>query len=126
MYGRDARLPTALDFYMLPSSCPTVETDHAKELYKELKIAREIANKNIKKAQSSQKTQYDKKAKNCKIEAGDLVMMKMKPRFKLDRNYKGPYRVTEVTATNGIVKPMNAPDDSAYSAIIKVSPTISA
>ena len=37
-------------------------------------------------------------------------MMKVEPRFKLDRSYKGPYRVTEVTATNGIVKPMNGPD----------------
>ena len=110
MYGRDARLPTALDFHMPLSGCPTVETDYARELYKELKIAREIANKNIKKAQSSQKTQYDKIAKNCNVEAGDLVMMKVEPRFKLDRNYKGPCRVTEVTATNGIVKPMNAPD----------------
>ena len=106
MYGRDARLPTALDFYMPPSGCPTVETDYARELYKELKVARELASKNIKKAQSSQKTQYDNKSKNCTIVVGDLVMLKVEPRFKLDRNYKGPYRVTEVTATNGIVKPI--------------------
>ena len=41
---------------------------------------------------------------------GDLVMLKSEPRFKLDRNYKGPYRVIEVTDTNGIVKTLNAPD----------------
>ena len=37
-------------------------------------------------------------------------MLKSEPRFKLDRNYKGPYRVIEVTATDGIVKTSNAPD----------------
>ena len=37
-------------------------------------------------------------------------MLKSEPRFKLDRSFKGPYRVTEVTATNGMVKPLNAPD----------------
>lgn len=28
MYGRDARLPTALDFYMSPSDCSTVENKY--------------------------------------------------------------------------------------------------
>ena len=37
-------------------------------------------------------------------------MLKSEPRFKLDKNFKGPYRITEVTATNGIVKALNAPD----------------
>lgn len=36
--------------------------------------------------------------------------MKVEPRFKLDQNYKGLYRVTEVTATNRIAKLINAPD----------------
>ena len=76
--------------------------------------------KSIKKAQFSQKTQYDKKAKDCDIVAGDLVMIKVEPRFKLDRNYKGPYRVMEVTATNGIVKPMYAPDKDCCSYLMAI------
>ena len=111
MHGRDAKPPTALNFYS-PSSClPTVETDFARELYQELKLARDIAKKSVNKAQKSQKTQYDKRAKDCNIKPGDLVMLKSEPRFKLDRSFKGPYRVTKVTATNGMVKPLNAPEE---------------
>jgi len=79
MHGRDARLPTAMDFYMPPLGCPTVETDYARELYKELKLVREVAKQSIKRAQCSQKTQYDKKAKHSDIVPGDLVMLKWNP-----------------------------------------------
>ena len=43
MHGRDAKLPTALDFCMPLLGCPTVETNYARQLYQELKLAREIA-----------------------------------------------------------------------------------
>ena len=95
MHGRDAKLPTASDFYMPPSSCPTIETDYARELYQKLKSARDIPRKSIKKAKSSQKRQYDKRARDSDIQLGDLAMMKVEPRFKLDRSYKTPYCVTE-------------------------------
>ena len=45
MHGRDAKLPTALDFYSPPSGLPTVETDFARKLYQELKLARDIEHK---------------------------------------------------------------------------------
>ena len=59
MHGRNAKPPTALNFYSPPSCLPTVETNFARELYQELKLARDIAKKSINKAQKSQKTQYD-------------------------------------------------------------------
>ena len=40
------------------------------------------------------------------IHAGDLVMLKVEPRFRLDRGCKGPYRVTP---TNAAIQMMNDP-----------------
>ena len=63
------------------------------------------------KAQSSQKSQYDKTASSdVKIQEGDLVMLKIEPRFKLDRPFRGPYRVHTVTATCAHIKLINKPD----------------
>ena len=41
---------------------------------------------------------------------GDTVLVKVPPKFKLDRTYHGPYRVYEVTGTNVKVKPVSTPD----------------
>jgi len=90
VYGRDARVPTSLDFYVPPPHFPVIETDYARELFKEVKQARQLAQKVIKQAQ---KDQYDKTAKETNIQEGDIVMLKVEPRFKLDRPYKGPYTV---------------------------------
>lgn len=38
----------------------------------------------IKKAQKSQKDQYDRNVRESKIRVGDLVMLKVEPTFKLD------------------------------------------
>ena len=38
------------------------------------------------------------------IKAGDTVFVTVQPKFKLDRNYHGPYRVYEAT------KPVSSPD----------------
>ena len=55
LYGRDAQLPTALDFFAPTIPCPAIETDYAQELFQELKRARELARKSIQKAQGKQK-----------------------------------------------------------------------
>ena len=109
LYGRDARLPTALNFFVPAVNCPTIETEYARELFRELKKARQLARKSIQTAQGNQKKQYDRRARNSNIHAGDLVMLKVEPRFKLDRGYKGPYRVDEVTPTNAAIQMMNDP-----------------
>ena len=62
-------------------------------------------------AQSSQKSQYDKTAtSDLKIQDGDLVMLKVEPRFKLDRSFRGPYRVHRVTSTCAHIRLINQPD----------------
>ena len=60
-------------------------------------------------AQGNQKKQYDLRAQNSNIHAGDLVMLKVEPRFELDRGYKGLYGVNEVTTTNAAIQMMNDP-----------------
>ena len=67
LYGRDARMPTSLDFYHATKSMPLLETDYARELFKELKQARQLAQKSIGKLQEQQKVQYDKGAKESQI-----------------------------------------------------------
>ena len=111
MYGRDCRLSTGLDIYTPAVSCPTVEMDYGRELFKELGHAQQVARQGITKAQSSQKSQYDKTAtSDIKIQEGDLVMLKVEPRFKLDHPFRGPYRVHRVTSTCAHIKLINQPD----------------
>ena len=93
VYGRDTRLPTSLDFYH-PCTIPAVvATDYAKELWKEMKKDRSVAHKMINRAQDHQMCHYDKKAKDPAIQEGDIVMLNVEPRFKLDCAFRGPYRV---------------------------------
>ena len=75
-----------------------------------LKQARQLAQKCIVKAQQNQKHHYDKNCKESPILCADLVMMKVKPKFRLDRTYRGPYRVLDVTSTNAIIQKVNDPD----------------
>ena len=91
VYGRDAHLPTVLDFKTPTVRYPIVATEFGKELSLELKRARQVAKANIQRAQKDQKKYYDQNCKNCELKIGDLVMLKVQPRFKLDRSYKGPF-----------------------------------
>ena len=78
MYGCDYRMPTGLDTYVPRVSCPIVETDYGRTLFKEFGWACQLARQNIIKAQSSQKFQYDNTAiSDLKIQGGDLVMLKV-------------------------------------------------
>ena len=69
-----------------------------------------MAKKSIQDAQKSQKKHYDKSSHPVTIKARDTVFVKVQPKFKLDRNYHGPYRVYEATDTNVKVKPVSSPD----------------
>ena len=42
-----------------------------------------------------------------KISTGELVMLKVDPKFKLDRQFRGPYCVHNVTETCAYVQPIN-------------------
>ena len=86
------------------------ESEYGRELFQELKRIREIARQYIKKAQISQKEQYDKHSREPMITTGDLVMLKVDAKFKLDHSFRGPYRVHKVTPTCACIQPINSPD----------------
>ena len=119
MYGRDARVPTSLDFYQPTSTMPALETDFARELFSDLKRARRLAQQEIKKAQGKQKQHYDKSAKESLIMENDLVMLKVEPQFKLDQTFRGPYRVESVTSTNVVIIPVNDPTAEPWNVSIQ-------
>lgn len=76
-----ARPLIRIDFYQPAKSLPVEESHYAKELVKELKHARQLAQKCIVKAQHSQKCYYDNRSKRSPIMSADLVMMKVEPKF---------------------------------------------
>ena len=76
LYGRDAKVLYALDFYVPRPPAVVTESEYGRELFQELKRIRKIARQHIKKAQSSQEEQYDKHSKEPMIKVGDLVMLK--------------------------------------------------
>ena len=46
-------------------------------------------------------------------------MLKVEPRFKLDRPYKGPYRVKKVTPTNVFIQQINDPSSEVLDVSIQ-------
>ena len=48
-------------------------------------------------------------------------MLKVEPRFRLDRNYKGPYRVVSVTPTNVFIHPLSDLTDQITVSLQRVS-----
>ena len=103
------QLPTSLNFFSPAVYCPTIETEYGHELFQELKKARQLAKTHIQKALRNQKKQHDHRAPDSNIHVGDLVMLKVEPRFKLDLGFKGPFWVNEVTPINGTTQMMNDP-----------------
>ena len=55
-------------------------------------------------AQQRQKKNYDKSATASNFNEGDLCMLKVEPRFCLDKSYKGPFRIQSLTTTNTIIR----------------------
>ena len=101
--GRDPNLPSTLSFSVPQVKYPVIETEFGKELAKELKCARELARKNIQSAQRAQKQHYDRGVKDVELQVGDLVMLKVEPKFRLDRVYKGPFQIKSLTSTNAVI-----------------------
>ena len=48
-------------------------------------------------------------------------MLKVEPRFRLDRSYKGPYRVVGVTSMNVFIHLLNDPTDQITVSLQRVS-----
>ena len=112
LYGQDSKVPSALDFYVPRPPAVVTESEYERELrlFQELKRIREIPRQHIKKVLHSQKEQYDKHSKEPVIKVGDLVMLKVDAKFKLDCSFHGPYRVHNVTPTCACILTINSPD----------------
>ena len=104
VYGRDACVPSSLSFSASTARYPTLETEYGQALLKELQSARGITQKSIVKAQQIQKHNYDRGATDNQLKEGDLCMLKVEPRFRLDRQYKGPFRIQSLPTTNAVIK----------------------
>ena len=70
VHGRDACLPTVLDFNAPTVRYPIVATEYAKELSLQLKKARAVAKENIERSQKEQKKYYDRRSKECELQIG--------------------------------------------------------
>ena len=68
---------------------------------KELKQARQLPKKQI---QHNQKKFNDRRSKDVELKIVDRVMLKVEPRFKLDRSFKGPFVVKSLTSTNAVIR----------------------
>ena len=105
LYGRNPQLPSQLDFQVPVTRYLVMETEYGQQLAKELKRARIVAKQNIGKKQKEQKkTYYDQKSKEVELQVGDLIMLKIEPRFKLDWSFKGPFVVKSLMSTNALIQ----------------------
>ena len=104
MYGREPNLSTALKFQVPVSKFPIFVTDYGNALEEELEYAWTLAKKNLEASQKQQKKYYDKKAKSCELK---VVMLKVQPNFKLDRQLQGPFKIVSQAATNAIIQEKN-------------------
>ena len=102
----------------------TLESEYGSELFCEIKRIRELAKQKVKKAQYSQKHQYDKGAKESRIEVEKLVMLKVDPKFKLNKDFHGPYQVHGETSTNARTQPNNKPDAEVICVSLQCLPQV--
>ena len=116
LYGRDPRIPTESALSYERSPYVIDPEDYKVELMSNLTDAWKNAQENIAKAQTHQKSQYDRHASENQVQVGDRVMVLMPSELqgkdrKLARPYHGPYRVLSVTPTNVEVRLVDDPKD---------------
>ncbi len=114
MYGRDPRLPTELA--MEPAKTRSfVDLDTYKgQVVSGLSEAWELARVHVKRAQKSQKAQYDRRTKVPKFSVGDRVFVLMPgaksgKAYKFARPFHGPYRITAQYEAGVEVRPVDRP-----------------
>ena len=114
LYGRDPQLP--IDEVLQPPRERTeidIE-DYTGEIVARMTEAWELARKSVRKAQSRQKRQHDKRARPTKFHPGQRVFVFMpaaaqgKTR-KFARPYYGPYGVKEASEQGVVVQPIDNP-----------------
>lgn len=116
LYGREPRTPQDICLGQPVLDIAENLKVRMKQFPAEMQQAWKFAKLAFEKAQASMKTQHDRNAKDPAdhINAGDKVyIFKPNPRKglspKLQRNYKGPNRVVELTPTNARIVPVDAP-----------------
>ena len=70
-----------------------------------------MAKQHIWSAQRSQENFYDRHSKEVTLKVGDRVILKVEPRFKLDRTFKGSFVIKSLSPTNAMIQVQE--DDSA-------------
>uniref|UniRef100_A0A7M5XFT0 Reverse transcriptase n=1 Tax=Clytia hemisphaerica TaxID=252671 RepID=A0A7M5XFT0_9CNID len=99
MFGREATLPSDLQFNPGKKLSPQVE-DHRARIVGQVQMAQRIANENLKKAQRKNKHYYDQNVKGKEFKVGDEVWLHNKARQKglspkLMAKWIGPFRITK-------------------------------
>ncbi len=118
LYGREPRVPTETALNKPRTVYQIDFPDYCSELVAHLSDAWALAHQNIKKAQSKQKKQYDKRSTGPKIKIGDRVMVYFPDQvkgkaWKLAWPYHGPYKVLALTPTNAEVCLIGSPQSNS-------------
>ena len=118
LFGIDCRSPTQAAFLQVTDEPPVDVEDYREELMHCLSSARDLALKNIEKAQRRYKQQYDKKATEPSYRVGEWVLVKFpheetgKGR-KLSRPWHGPYRIVDRSDPDLTVTKVYSPQEGA-------------
>ena len=80
------------------------DSDYGLASEKELKEIRSVTKKNVEAAQRRQKTYYDKGSRDSVLKVGNFVMLKVQPKFKLERHHKGPFVIKLLMDTNAVIQ----------------------
>ena len=123
LFGIDLKSPTEASLLPPDSFYPTDLDSYQEELMLSLSSARELAVTSIQEAQTSYKTQYDKRANSVNFHLGDWVFIRFPEedtgkKRKLSRPWYGPFRVIARQDPNMTVR-------RSTSSKIRLSPSIS-
>ena len=117
LYGRDPRLPTEAVLSPPTTRSLMALREYRAGLHSRMSNAWELARGMVKKAQSRQKQQYDRRCRPPNFAEGDKVFL-LKPAEqtgelqKLARPYHGPYRIITMDTNTASIRRVDRPEDS--------------
>ena len=111
LYGRDPRLPATLEVDTLSHEEIDVDS-YKREVSTKLVEAWDLAKSASKRAQNSQKIQYDRQTKPPQFSVGDRAFVYMPAAkafkaYKFARPFYIPYRIIEQNSLGVLVRPMD-------------------
>ena len=98
VYGRKARLPSSIP----PTDNIKTYPDYVDELIHKLHHIRQMARNNLEESKNRQKHYYDRKIQPQTYQEGDWVWLLNPRREKLEPEYSGPYKITEVLENSNL------------------------